>query len=192
MPKPGLERYGIKWGSCKTFKAIPVGFADGTLEGWLRTGTQVTANLATPDGDTPSGETNQLFLVFLCWRPFDCAQDRPCLSSPSLWHRLELLLAPGDLLRDVQGAIASPVLVQVGVTVVAGADDVQVFLSDPLGQTTGTGQVAVPLLVGQKTFHQVKDKLDVRVEIIARRLSPTLQPFVQRLSPSTRLTIGFL
>jgi hypothetical protein len=35
--------------SSETFKAVPVGFADGTLEGWLGAGTQVAADLAAPD-----------------------------------------------------------------------------------------------------------------------------------------------
>jgi hypothetical protein len=100
-------------------------------------------------------------------------------GSPSLRHRLGLLVTPSDLLRDVKSTIASAVLVQVRGAVVAGADDVQVFLSDPLGQATGTGLVAVPLLVGQKPFHQVEDKLDIRVKIVARCFPLALQPFIQ-------------
>jgi hypothetical protein len=174
MSKPGLKRYRIKWGSGKTLKAIPVGFADRTFEGWLGAGAQVATDFTAPDREAASGKADQLFLMFL---------DRWLwLGAPSLRHRLQLLVAPGDLLRDVKGAIASAVLVQVRGAVVAGADDVQVFLSDPLGQATGTGLVAVPLLVGQKPFHQVKDKLDVRVEIVARCFPLALQPFIQCLS----------
>jgi hypothetical protein len=174
MSKPGLKRYRIKWGSDKTLKTIPVGFADRTFEGWLGASAQVATDFTAPDRDAASGKADQFFLMFL---------DRGLwLGAPSLRHWLQILVAPGDLLRDVKSTIASAVLVQVRVAVVAGADDIQVFLSDPLGQATGTGRVAVSLLVGQKPFHQVEDKLDVRVEIVARCFPLALQLFIQCLS----------
>jgi hypothetical protein len=160
--------------SGKTFKAIPVGLADGALEGRLGAGTQVTANLAAPNRDTTPGKTDQLFPVLLGrWL---------LLGASALWHRLHLFFASSNLLRDIKSAIAGTVLIQIGVAVVTGTDNVQVFFPDPIGQAAGTGPVAISLLVGQKPLHQVKDKLDVRVEIVARRLPLALQTLIQRLS----------
>jgi len=123
------------------------------------------------------GETDQLFLVLL-GRWLGRYEICPYVCAPALWYWLGLFSASGDLLRDVQGTIAGSVFFQVGIAVITGADDVQVFLPDSFSQAAWAGRVAVPFLVGQKPFHQVKDELDVRVEVVARRFPLALQPFI--------------
>jgi hypothetical protein len=58
MSKPRLKRYRIKWGSGKTLKTIPVGFADRTFEGWLGPGTQVATDFTAPDREAASGKAD--------------------------------------------------------------------------------------------------------------------------------------
>jgi hypothetical protein len=81
--------YLIEKPSSKTFKAVSVSLADRTLEWRLGPGTEIPANLTTPDWDAMPGKTDERFLVRLSGK-YD-------LFSATFRYRLGLLLSQGDL-----------------------------------------------------------------------------------------------
>jgi hypothetical protein len=112
--------------------------------------------------------------------PLHC---RPEMGFLSLLSRgapfrdgLEFLLPFQDCPGDIEGAVAAPVFIQVRVSVVAGADDVQVLLFVSRSQTAGAGPVSIPLFVDQQALDQVFGEGRIWVEVVSTGLGFHVQP----------------
>jgi hypothetical protein len=92
------------------------------------------------------------------------------LCAASLRDRPGLLLPVRNLLGDVEGAIAGPIVEQVGIAIVARADDVQIFLTLAGCQSARTSPIAISLFIDQQPLNQHPGEFIIRVEIITGRL----------------------
>ena len=158
----------LRSGSEEFFKPVLLRLAYGTdLRGPL-TGAEISANFAPPDG-IRKGRENRRFRPAVGFLSF-------LLGGTPFRDGLESLLSFQERPGNIEGAIAGPVIPQVRVPVIAGADDVQVLALIPGSQSAGTGPVAVSLLVDQEAFDQLLGKGRIRVEVISSRFGFLVQP----------------
>jgi hypothetical protein len=158
--------------SPEPFEALPFGFANRADGGRLLAGAEVAADPAAPNGESR-------LLAGPSWCAGGAVLGALTLGRATLRDGLNLSLAPQDLVRDIEGAVATPPVEQVGIAVVAGAGDVEIFPLVPRGQPTGTGPIAVPLLINEQPFHQLPGELPVGVKVVAGSLRLLVQPPVE-------------
>ena len=107
--------------SHEAFETLFSGLADRAYQRRLRPGTQVPAHPASPDGE---------------WQPAHIKSfHAPCVSGwtadrPSIRDRRSLLRPVCNLSRNVERAVARAIVVQIGITIVAGTNQIQILFGD--------------------------------------------------------------
>jgi hypothetical protein len=143
----------------KLFKPVFLGLADRTNFGGPVAGAEIAADLAPPDGIRQGRESRGFrpgggFLSFL-------------LGGTPLRDGLEFLLALQDGSGNIKGAVAGPVIIQIRVPIVAGADEVQVLVLITGSQAAGAGPVSVSFLIDQQALDQFFREGRIRVEMVS-------------------------
>jgi hypothetical protein len=157
----------------KLLEPVLFGLADRTYFRRIVPGAKVTADPAAPYGQRKRFRDNR---GGLCRGGFSLFGGRPPLGN-----RCQFPFSFEDLLRNVKGAIAGVIFAQVGIPIIARADNIQILLSFPRSQATRAGPVSIPAFIDQQPLNQILGERNIRVQVIPPRLGFPAQTFIERI-----------
>src|SRR3970040_252714 len=97
---------------------------------------------------------------------------------PSLRNTACRFFALQDSLGNVEGAIAPIIFIQIRVPVIAGTDNIHVFLLLSRSEPAGTCPVAIPAFIYDKTLYKSARDFFVGIKMMAPRLGFFVQSLV--------------
>jgi hypothetical protein len=97
---------------------------------------------------------------------------------PALRDATDRLLPPAYRLGDVKSTVTATIITEVRVSVITGADNIQVIRSRSRSETAGTGPIAISSPVYDQAFHQFPGKLHVGIKMVAGTFGIPLQSLI--------------
>lgn len=193
--KSGNRKRKIYWTLHKPLKSFLSGFTNRTDPRWFVHGREVSANLASPYWLWKFSCEFHIFYHLGSFLFFFSFNISLLFGRAPFWNRFHASFSPDDLVRNIERTVTGSIVIQIGISIVAWTDNVQVFFQIIGREPARAGPIAVPPLVDEQPPYKLFCKLDIRIEVISRRFYLLIQmpvDFVHKLICYTFLGSFFL